>query len=159
VIQRVANNAGLTFGSCIGSSTETHPFLSPTDEFASFEIWTFLLGDPAGRIPHVVGSYARQALKDGLALEDIKGFNPYKCSRLPDPSDLLSRVHRVGIESRAQDLGDKGLPHGGSALRLPSEKAIDFSGRVRTREIVLADIAGVPEKRGGANPPPRTFSL
>jgi Protein of unknown function (DUF3604) len=62
----------------IKGTSETHPLLSPTDEFATFEIWTFLLGDPAGRIPHVVGSYARQALKDGLALEDSKGFNPYK---------------------------------------------------------------------------------
>jgi uncharacterized protein DUF3604 len=62
----------------IKGTSETHPLLSPNDEFANFEIWTFLLGDPAGRIPHVVGSYARQALKDGLALEDTKGFNPYK---------------------------------------------------------------------------------
>lgn len=62
----------------IKGASETHPLLSPTDEFATFEIWTFLLGDPAGRIPHVVGSYARQALKDGLTLEDTKGFNPYK---------------------------------------------------------------------------------
>ena len=37
-----------------------------------------LLGDPAGRIPHIIGSYARQALKDGLTLQDTKGFNPYK---------------------------------------------------------------------------------
>ena len=58
--------------------SETHPLLSPNDEFANFQIWALLLGDPAGRIPHIVGSYARQALKDGLALEDTKGFNPYK---------------------------------------------------------------------------------
>jgi hypothetical protein len=58
--------------------SETHPLLSPNDEFANHEIWTVLLGNPAGRIPHIVGSYARQALKDGLTLEDAKGFNPYK---------------------------------------------------------------------------------
>jgi hypothetical protein len=58
--------------------SETHPLLSPNDEFANHEIWTVLLGNPAGRIPHIVGSYARQALKDGLTLEDTKGFNPYK---------------------------------------------------------------------------------
>jgi hypothetical protein len=52
--------------------------LSPNDEFASFEIMSVLLGNPPGRIPHVVGSYARQALKDGLAMEGSKGFNPYK---------------------------------------------------------------------------------
>ena len=59
-------------------TSETHPLLSPNDEFASFEIMSVLLGNPPGRIPHIVGSYARQALKDGLAMQDTKGFNPYK---------------------------------------------------------------------------------
>jgi len=59
-------------------TSETHPLLSPTDEFASFEIMSVLLGNPPGRIPHIVGSYARQALKDGLAMQDTEGFNPYK---------------------------------------------------------------------------------
>jgi hypothetical protein len=58
--------------------SETHPLLSPNDEFADYNVWAFLLGDPQGRIAHVVGSYARQALKDGIALQDVKGFNPYK---------------------------------------------------------------------------------
>jgi hypothetical protein len=58
--------------------SETHPVLSPNDEFADYQIWSVLLGDPQGRIPHIVGSYARQALKDGLTLQDTKGFNPYK---------------------------------------------------------------------------------
>jgi hypothetical protein len=62
----------------IKGQSETHPLLSPNDEFANFEIFSLLLGDPAGRIPHVIGSYARQALKDGLTLENTKGFNPYK---------------------------------------------------------------------------------
>jgi Protein of unknown function (DUF3604) len=62
----------------IKGTSETHPVLSPNDEFANYEIWAYLLSDPAGRVPHIVGSYARQALKDGLALENTKGFNPYK---------------------------------------------------------------------------------
>jgi hypothetical protein len=59
-------------------TSETHPLLSPNDEFAGYELMSVLLGDPPGRIPHIVGSYARQALKDGLALQDSRGFNPYK---------------------------------------------------------------------------------
>jgi hypothetical protein len=59
-------------------TSETHPMLSPNDEFASFELMSILLGNPPGRIPHIVGSYARQALKDGLAMEDSEGFNPFK---------------------------------------------------------------------------------
>jgi uncharacterized protein DUF3604 len=59
-------------------TSETHPLLSPNDEFASFELMSVLLGNAPGRVPHIVGSYARQALKDGLAMESSKGFNPYK---------------------------------------------------------------------------------
>jgi hypothetical protein len=74
---RVRNEPLIEIKQLKGTS-ETHPLLSPNDEFANFEIMSVLLGNPPGRIPHVVGSYARQALKDGLALEDSKGFNPYK---------------------------------------------------------------------------------
>jgi hypothetical protein len=62
----------------IKGTSETHPLLSPNDEFASYEIMQFLLGDPPGRTPQIVGSFARQALKDGLAMQGSKGFNPYK---------------------------------------------------------------------------------
>jgi hypothetical protein len=32
----------------------------------------------SGRLPAIVGSYARQALKDGLSMQDTRGYNPYK---------------------------------------------------------------------------------
>ena len=64
----------------IKGQSETHPLLSPTDEFANYEIMSVLLGLPSdsGRINKLVGSYARQALKDGLTMQDVRGFNPYK---------------------------------------------------------------------------------
>src|SRR3984893_7656629 len=62
----------------IKGESETHPLLSPNDEVANYEIFAILLGDPEGRFPHIIGSYARQALKDGRTLQDTKGFNPYK---------------------------------------------------------------------------------
>jgi len=64
----------------VKGQSETHPLLSPNDEFSSFAIWSVLLGLPAdsGRVDKIVGSYARQALKDGLAMQDTRGFNPYK---------------------------------------------------------------------------------
>ena len=60
--------------------SETHPLLSPTDEFASYELYQTILGLPAsvGRIDHITGSFARQALKDGIAMQDVRGYNPYK---------------------------------------------------------------------------------
>ncbi len=64
----------------IKGSSETHPLLSPNDEFSNYEILSGLLGLPpdVGRIDHIHGSYARQALKDGLAMQDTRGYNPYK---------------------------------------------------------------------------------
>jgi hypothetical protein len=61
--------------------SEAHPMLSPTDEFATYElISSFLIGQPEtdGRIPAIVGSYARQALKDGLVMKANLGYNPYQ---------------------------------------------------------------------------------
>ena len=60
--------------------SETHPLLSPNDEFASYEMYEAILGLPAnvGRIDRIAGSYARQALKDGVTMQDVRGYNPYK---------------------------------------------------------------------------------
>lgn len=58
---------------------ETHPSLSPSDEFANFETWdqSNLAGVPKepGMIEH---EYARRALEDGLKLEATLGVNPFK---------------------------------------------------------------------------------
>ncbi len=64
----------------IKGASETHPLLSPNDEFASYEIYSGLLGLPpdGGRIDRVHGSFARQAYKDGITMQDVSGYNPYK---------------------------------------------------------------------------------
>ena len=57
-------------------TSETHPFLSPEDEFANFEIYPFLLlGGPAVIDP---GPFVRTALLRGLQIEQGVGVNPYK---------------------------------------------------------------------------------
>jgi hypothetical protein len=64
----------------VKGQSETHPLLSPTDEFANYEIFSGLLGlpDDVGRIDHIHGGFARQALKDGITMQDVRGYNPYK---------------------------------------------------------------------------------
>jgi hypothetical protein len=59
---------------------EAHPFLSPNDEFASFEIWDKgnLDGSVAKTKEMLEFEYARSALKNGLKLERELGTNPYK---------------------------------------------------------------------------------
>jgi hypothetical protein len=64
----------------IKGQSETHPLLSPTDELASYEITSGLLGlgPTVGRIDRIQGGYGRQALKDGITMQDVRGYNPYK---------------------------------------------------------------------------------
>ena len=59
---------------------ETHPFLSPNDEFASFERWDRgNLDLSADKKPEMLQhEYVRSALKLGLKLEKELGVNPYK---------------------------------------------------------------------------------
>ena len=64
----------------IKGQSETHPLLSPNDEFASYEMYSNLLGLPvdSGRVDHIHGGFARQAYKDGITMQDVRGYNPYK---------------------------------------------------------------------------------
>jgi hypothetical protein len=59
---------------------EAHPYLSPNDEFADFEIWD--KGNLDCSVPKkkemLEFEYARAAYKNGLKLEQKLGVNPYK---------------------------------------------------------------------------------
>jgi hypothetical protein len=59
---------------------EAHPFLSPNDEFADYEIWDKgnLDGSEAKKKEMLEFEYTRSALKNGLKLEAKLGTNPYK---------------------------------------------------------------------------------
>ncbi len=76
----------------IKGDSETHPYLSATDEFADFETWNgwggrrgcrpsldCLPGGPATRSNELIQyEYARSALKLGLAQQAQNGVNPFK---------------------------------------------------------------------------------
>ena len=58
---------------------EAHPQLSPTDEFANFEIWDKGSFGPQPKTKDMLPrEYAREALKRGLAYEAKLGVNPFK---------------------------------------------------------------------------------
>jgi hypothetical protein len=58
---------------------ETHPFLSPNDEFADYETWDKSNLGPIPKEPDMLQyEYAREALKNGLKMEAELGTNPYK---------------------------------------------------------------------------------
>jgi hypothetical protein len=57
--------------------SDTHPGLSPNDEFAEFEIFANLLGTGGvrGKLDY---SYVRQALINGVGFQEYIGANPFK---------------------------------------------------------------------------------
>jgi hypothetical protein len=57
-------------------SSDTHPSLSPNDEFADFEQFPNLIG--TSRVSKIENGYIRQALSDGLMHEEKLGTNPFK---------------------------------------------------------------------------------
>ncbi len=59
---------------------ETHPMLSPNDEFSDFETWDWgnIVGTIAKEDSMIKYEYARSALKLGLKLKTKLGVNPYK---------------------------------------------------------------------------------
>ncbi len=59
---------------------ESHPMLSPNDEFADYETWdrSNLNGTELKKPEMLQWEYARSALKTGLKLEQDLGVNPYK---------------------------------------------------------------------------------
>ena len=78
---------------------EAHPFLSPEDEFAGFEIVDSTnLGGTVTHTPDMLQyEYARSALKMGLSLEEEHGFNPFKFGMVG------STDSHVGFPSTAED--------------------------------------------------------
>jgi hypothetical protein len=75
--QRRALNEPLTEITQTKGTSDTMPALSPTDEFANFEIFDHLLTWP-GIKSNPNGSYIRQAFGRGLVIQSRIGVNPYK---------------------------------------------------------------------------------
>ena len=63
----------------VKGDSETHPLLSPNDEFADYETWDdgnfyYDGADPAT----LAGDYARSGLKRGLEIQALVGINPFQ---------------------------------------------------------------------------------
>jgi len=60
----------------VKGTSDTHPALSTNDEWADFEIMPFKVATQS--ISKTKGSYVRDALLEGIKMEQAEGFNPYK---------------------------------------------------------------------------------
>ena len=69
-------NEPLVENTQVKGTSDTHPLLSPNDEWADFEIFPYRI---ATRIPSEInGSYVREALLNGINMQSERNFNPFK---------------------------------------------------------------------------------
>ncbi len=73
--QRMRNEP-LTEISQVKGTSETHPSLSPNDEWAGFEQYEYLIGSDIRS--KVSGGFVREAYGTGLEFDARNGFNPYQ---------------------------------------------------------------------------------
>ena len=74
--KRQALNEPLTEIIQTKGSSDTHPAMSPNDEFANFELFPNLIN--VGQPSQIKYGYIRQGLVEGMILEDKLGSNPFK---------------------------------------------------------------------------------
>jgi hypothetical protein len=140
-------------------SSDTHPILSPNDEFANFEIFDTLLVSTTPSKPS--GSYVRDALSRGLVLERKIGVNPYKYG-IEGSSDLHSGLSVSSQEDYAGNIaginqgagrptkeqaagllgitGDQGAVGGLTMLRTTSGNLTGIWAESNTRESLYAGL-------------------
>ncbi len=73
--QRMRNEP-IVENSQVKGTSDTHPLLSPNDEWADYEIMPLRIA--SNLTSQAPGSYVRDAYLRGLELEEKEGFNPYR---------------------------------------------------------------------------------
>ena len=74
--ERRMRNEPLVEVTQVKGTSDTHPLLSPNDEWADFGIIKGTIGNDSRSRPQ--GSYVRDAYLNGLAMEEEQGFNPFR---------------------------------------------------------------------------------
>ena len=121
---------------------ETHPFLSPNDEFADFETWDVsnISGSAPKKKEMLQYEYARSSLKRGLKLGKELGANPFKFGMVgaSDTHTALSTTREENFFGKYQSTEPSPDRHNGEVI--PST---DPSLRILTSQESAAGLSAV----------------
>lgn len=119
----------------IKGTSMTHPALAKNDEFADFEIYEHSLGrtDPRKK-PNVKNSYVREAMKNGLLLEESVGANPFKFGFIGS-TDSHNGATNVEEDNNIGKMGAQDMT--------PELRMKEGDIRLRTQESSVGGLAGV----------------
>ena len=120
--QRMRNEPLVEITQVKGTS-ETHPDLSPNDEWADHEIYDRLLG--VYTVSKTSGGYVREAYQNGLKLQEEEGYDPFRFGLV-----AASDSHVVGGAYTESDYWSKvgivdGLPWNRGSIPFPGTKDWD----------------------------------
>ncbi|HIG39367.1 MAG: DUF3604 domain-containing protein [bacterium] len=124
-LQRIRNEPLIEITQVKGTS-ETHPALSETDEWANFEIMPYRIATTLASEPS--GSYAREALLNGLSFQDRGITNPYKFGFIAasDTHTAATTDNEADYFSKAGLLDSNGIQRG--SVPMPDEAVDQIRG-------------------------------
>jgi hypothetical protein len=122
----------------IKGTSETHPELSPNDEFAGFELWDYTLSAEAERPTQRQGSYVRQALLDGLSQAQKGEGNPFKYGFIGD-----SDTHNAAATNEEDNYTGKFAFESQPSHRLMGLEGQPEGQKQQVREFSSGGLAGV----------------
>jgi len=119
----------------IKGQSMTHPALSPNDEFANFEIYQHTLGRGEPRYQsRPEGSFVRDAFKNGLALEQSVGANPFQFGVIGSTDGH----NGASNQEENNNVGKSGLQDATAEIRMGNDAAT-----LRHRQTSVGGLAGV----------------
>jgi len=146
-----ARNEPLVELTQVKGTSETHPLLSTTDEWADFEIMPYRIATTLASEPK--GSYARDALLTGLEYEDKGMVSPYRFGFVgaSDTHTAAASLDEEGYFSKAGLLDGDGQRRGSLPLTAEEAAAIREAGRVNVLEIDGEEYASGAYETWGAS--------